>query len=92
MLPGGKWWGGSTHKGNLVYLHILRWPSGAITLKAIPRKVIRHTVLTGGEVVWNEGETRIEIGMPASRRHPIDTIVKLELDGPAAGIAAVRAD
>ena len=31
-LPGGDWWGGSTHKGNAIYLHILRWPADTITL------------------------------------------------------------
>ena len=32
----------------------------------------------------------IEIGVPAAARQPIDTIVKLELDGPAASIPVVK--
>jgi len=29
-LAEGNWWGGSTHKENTIYLHILRWPADAI--------------------------------------------------------------
>ena len=32
----------------------------------------------------------IEVGVAAAQRHAIGTIVRLELDGPAAGIAAIH--
>jgi alpha-L-fucosidase len=83
FLPEGNWWGGSTHKANIVYLHILRWPSGAISLPAIPRKIVRHRVLTGGQAVVQQTASGIEVGVAAAQRHAVDTIVKLELDGPA---------
>lgn len=89
-LPEGNWWGGSTHKGNTIYLHVLRWPSDTISLPAIPRKVVRHSVLTGGKAVVKQSESGIEVSVPADRRHAIDTIVKLELDGPASSIAAIQ--
>jgi len=89
-LPEGNWWGGSTHKGNAVYLHVLRWPSDTITLPAIPRKVVRHSVLTGGRAVVKQSESGIEMSVPAERRDAVDTIVKLELDGPASSIAAIH--
>lgn len=38
-LPEGEWWGGSTHKGTAVYLHILRWPSDSIRLPAAELRV-----------------------------------------------------
>ena len=82
-LPEGRWWGGSTHKGVAIYLHILRWPSETITLPAIPRRIVRHTVLTGGSASVKQSASRIEIRVAAAGRHPVDTIVKLELDGPA---------
>jgi hypothetical protein len=54
------------------------------------RRVVRHSVLTGGSAVLQQSESGIEVGVAAAQRHTIDTIVKLELDGPAAGITAVR--
>lgn len=86
VMPGGLWWGGSTHKGNTVYLHILRWPSDTITLPVMPRKIIKNQVLSGGEASVKQTETGIEVSVPANQRDAIDTIVKLELDGPVAGL------
>jgi alpha-L-fucosidase len=85
-LPGGRWWGGSTHKGNAIYLHILSWPADAVALPPIPRRVVRHRVLTGGEATVTQTDDGLEVRVPAADRDPIDTIVKLELDGPAGEI------
>jgi alpha-L-fucosidase len=90
VLAEGNWWGGSTRKGNTVYVHILRWPTDTISLPAIPRRVLRHSVLTGGEATVTQTAGGIEVTVPAARRHAVDTIVKLELDGPAGTIAAIR--
>jgi alpha-L-fucosidase len=88
-LAEGNWWGGSTHKDNAIYLHILRWPSEIITLPAIPSRVVRHNVLTGGEALVQQSGSGIEVRVASARRHAIDTIVKLELDGPARGDAQI---
>jgi len=85
-MPGGRWWGGSTHKGNVIYLHILRWPGDTITLPAIPRKIVKTRLLTGGEATVKQTDAGIEVSVPAAQRDPIDTIVNLELDGPATGL------
>ena len=82
-LAEGDWWGGSTHKGSVIYLHILRWPSETIALPAIPRKVVRHGVLTGGQATVKQTASGVDVAVPAAQRHAIDTIVRLELDGPA---------
>lgn len=83
-LAEGNWWGGSTHKDRTVYLHILRWPSDTITLPAMPsRRIVRHSVLTGGKAAVNQTATGIEVSVPPTARDAVDTIVKLELDGPA---------
>ena len=84
-MPGGRWWGGSTHQGDAIYLHILRWPSDTITLPAISRKILKSRVLTGGEATVKQTKTGIDISVPAAQRETIDTIVKLELDGQAIG-------
>lgn len=56
----------------------------------IARKIVRHSLLTGGSAALKQSESGIEVGVAAPQRHAIDTIVTLELDGPAAGIAALR--
>ncbi len=89
-LAEGNWWGGSTRKENAIYLHILRWPADAITLPAIPRRIIGNNVLTGGSAVVRQTESAIDVSVPAAQRHAVDTIVRLQLDGPAASIRAIR--
>lgn len=88
-VPGGAWWGGSTHKGNSIYLHILRWPSDTITLPAIAPKIVKARVLTGGEATVKQTDAGIEVSVPAAHRDAADTIVKLELDAPAKDIPVV---
>jgi alpha-L-fucosidase len=85
-LPQGRWWGGSTHKANVVYLHILRWPTDTITLPLIKHKIVEHTVLTGGKATIEQTSDAIELYVHPDRRDPLDTIVKLVLDGPASDI------
>ncbi len=90
VLAEGNWWGGSTHQGNSIYLHILRWPSGTIALPAIASKIVRHSLLTGGACSVKQTESGIQVSVPPKSRQPIDTIVKLELDGAASRIAAIH--
>ena len=89
-LAEGNWWGGSTNRENAIYLHILRWPSDAIELPAIPRRIVRHSVLTGGKAQVKQTAAGIQVSVPRARRDAVDTIVKLELDGPARTIPALR--
>jgi alpha-L-fucosidase len=78
-IAGGRYWGGSTHKGNAIYLHILRWPSGSITLPAIPHKIVKASVLTGGEATAKQTANGIEVTVLGAQRDAIDTIVKIQL-------------
>ncbi len=89
-IPEGNWWGGSTHKGNVVYLHILRWPNETLTLPALPGKIKRSSLLTGGKARVKQTAEGLTISVAAAQRHAIDTIVKLELDGPANKIPLLR--
>jgi alpha-L-fucosidase len=81
-LAEGRWWGGSTHKGRTVYLHILRWPADTVTLPSMEQKVVKHSVLTGGKATVKQTASGIEVAVPAGNRHAIDTIVKLEFNAP----------
>ncbi|MHB8956903.1 MAG: alpha-L-fucosidase [Pirellulaceae bacterium] len=90
QLAGGRWWGGSTHTGNTIYLHILRWPGETITLPAIEQTVLHHSVLTGGTVTVKQTEQGIEVCVPSHQRDPVDTIVKLELSGAAKDVPVIK--
>jgi alpha-L-fucosidase len=89
-LPSKRWWGGSTHKGKTVYLHILRWPGEVITLPPIGRKIVSYSVLTGGKAIVKQTADGITVSVAKKDRDELDTIVKLELDGPAAGLTPGR--
>jgi alpha-L-fucosidase len=89
-MPAGDWWGGSTRQGNVIYLHILRWPADTIRLPPISKKIVRHAVLTGGQAEVVQTPEGITVTVPAAHRDALDTIVKLELDGPARDIPAIK--
>jgi alpha-L-fucosidase len=82
-------WGASTHKGGTIYVHVLNWPGEKLSLPPIPKKIIASSTLTGGAAVVKQTEESIEISVPKAHRRELDTIVKLELDGPAGNIAPV---
>lgn len=83
-------WFASTHKGNLIYLHILDWPQNHVSLPAINRTIVRSSLLTGGEVEVKAGPDGITVAVAERYRREIDTIIVLELDGPAGEIAPVN--
>ncbi len=83
QMAGGRWWGGSTRSGKTVYLHVLRWPSDTLKFPATPRKIVACSVLTGGTAQVVQTAGGFTVSVPANQRDPLDTIVKLDLDGSA---------
>ncbi len=81
--------GVSTRKGQTIYLHVQHWPGEALSLPAIPAKIVRAVALTGGTATVKQTDEDIEIRLPASDRQAMDTVIALELDRPAAAIPAV---
>ena len=75
-------WGGMTHKGNVVYVHILEWDGDSVKLPALKAKIVKGKVLTGGEAKIEQAADGIIIRMPVGSRDKLDTIVKLELERP----------
>ena len=83
-------WGGSTRKDKTIYVHVLKWPaSGPLTLPPIGRKIVSHSVLTGGKAALKQTDDGITIDVPADRRDELDTIVELQLDGSAMDIGPI---
>ena len=79
----------STRKDNTIYLHILAWPDEVLSLPALPARIVRGSVLTGGAARFEQTDAGIEISVPRSDRREIDTVVALQLDRPAMDIAPI---
>jgi alpha-L-fucosidase len=93
---GGPWlpgaYGVSTHKGNVVYVHILHAPKDSmLVLPTLPVQVVKVSVLHGGDVAFQQTAQALTITLPSgsyaengAENNPagIDTIVKLELSQP----------
>lgn len=82
-------WGGSTRKGDIIYIHVLKWTGETLNLPPIDRKIVSHSILTGGTVNVEQTEEGITIDVPPDHRSTLDTIIKLELDGPAMDIEPI---
>jgi alpha-L-fucosidase len=76
-------YGVSTRKDKTVYLHVMSWAGDAVTLPAIPAKIVRSSALTGGSLTVKQTDAGIEVSLPAADRREIDTVIALELDRPA---------
>lgn len=82
-------YGASTRRDNLIYLHVFDWPGVSLRLPPIPAKVVRARVLGGAPASVKQADAGLEISVGEKDRHAADTVVILELDRQAAGIAAV---
>ena len=79
----------STRHGKYVYLHILRWDSDRLVLPPLPRRVVASTVLTGGTVSVEQTDAVLTVSVPPADRQKINTLVRLEMDGPVEDIPAI---
>ena len=82
-------WGVSTRKDNKIYIHILNWSQGPLVLPAINKTVLNSYLLTGGEVTVEQTPGSLTIDVAEYYRREIDTIIVLELDGPAMEIEPI---
>jgi alpha-L-fucosidase len=82
-------WGGATHRGDTVYVHVLAWPGQGVTLPPIPKKIIANSLLTGGTAAVKQTDEGIAISVPPGDRRELDTIIALKLDGPAGDIKPI---
>ena len=84
----GKW-GASTFKGNTVYLHVFNWPAEGLTLPALGKKILATKTLTGGQAEVKQTEPGLAVTLPPADRQAIDTVIALQLDGPASELPPV---
>jgi alpha-L-fucosidase len=65
----------STRKGRNVYVHILKWPDGALRLPDISAKVVGAKLLNGVVLPVPQTRSGIEISVDPSQRDGSDTVV-----------------
>ena len=84
---GGPWingdWGGSTHKGEIVYLHL--FDEGTIELNRLPQSVLKVETMEGVAVPFTQGEHTVSIQVPQEAMNEHVSIVKLTLDAAVDG-------
>jgi len=78
----------STHRERTVYVHVLEWPAvEPLVLPALERRIVASSVVGGGPAEARQTAAGTEIRVAPAARRPIDTVVRLELDGPAGTLA-----
>ncbi len=80
----------STRKGNTVFIHVMRPGNGRVELPAIPAEIQSASLLGGAKVQFSQQDGRLLVLIPQSSRDPIDTIVKLQLNGSALDIPVLE--
>ena len=82
---GGPWprwtWGGATHRGTTVFLHVKRWPEldDTLELGLGGAEVLSAELLTPGEVSWTAADGYLRLTLPLEHQTGLDNIVRLEL-------------
>ena len=84
-------WGVATRKANTIYIHMLKdVDKGVLRLGALNMRIVKATLLTGGKVTLKQTKDAVLITVPKLNVKTTDTIIALELAGPAAGAKVVR--
>jgi alpha-L-fucosidase len=79
----------STRKGNSIFLHVFRSEDGRVELPDLPCKVKSAALLAGGSVKVTQKNGKLELILNQAALDPIDTIIRLKLDGSAMSIPAM---
>ena len=84
---GGPWlpgdYGVSTHKGNIVYLHLLIVPgNGRVELPDLPTRIVKMTDMAGNPIPYLQDKREISFQLPTATQDLIDNIVRIELAEP----------
>lgn len=96
---GGPWlpgdYGVSTHRGNNVYLHVLKVPDhGTVSLPDLPIRIVRITQFDGGSVSYTQDNRMLSVKVPSVAGDKVDVILKIELAEPwdTSAVVPVEAD
>ncbi len=74
-------WGGTTQKGNCIYVHVLHWPTNnSIALPYTGNKIIKATYLAAGKKIkYSQSTNSIILESSKELQDSIVTVIKLQL-------------
>ena len=74
----------STHFKNKIFLHILNWPEGTLTLPSLEKVHIKSIKRMNGELLtFKDDGQNLVINLPEKAPNPYDTVIIIELDQSA---------
>lgn len=79
----------STRTDSTVFVHLLREDDGVVKLPDLGRKVKSAALLGGGKVKFTQADGKLTLTFDKANIDPIDTIIRLELDGSAMDLKAI---
>jgi len=74
----GKW-GGSTQKGDKIWLHIFEWNGDSLKLPPLQAKFRSAKTLSGAKPKVVQNSTGLELILPVSQQDKIDTVIELTI-------------
>lgn len=77
-------WGGATFREKIIYLHVFPSKMNMLKLPPLNARIVNATALTGGDINVKQGGKWLRVELPRDEQDEIDTVIKLELDAPAA--------
>ena len=80
----------STRKGNTIFVHMLRWSNGSVTLPALTKRITSSRLLGRGSVSVKQTADGVTIAVPEKFRDAADTVIALNLDGSAMDLAPIK--
>ena len=73
-------WGGSCHKGNKLFLHVLQWQNGELTFDPLPMKAQSARTLTGATVQFTQTAKEFTVSVAEADRDSPVTVIEVSLD------------
>jgi alpha-L-fucosidase len=72
-------WGVTTRRGDTVFVHVLEWPDRMLSLPALGARVVKASMLKGGERVGVlQTETGVTLTLPSGAMDEPDRVIVLE--------------
>ena len=81
----------ATRKAAAIYVHAFRFSGGSLQLPPLPRKVRSAMLLNGTAVDFTQSAETLVLTVPPPPRDPNITVIKLQVDGSVADLAAIYA-
>ncbi len=72
-------WGGSTQRGNKIWLHVFEWSGDTLRLPTLERTIQSARLLRGTKVKPVQTRAGLEITLPKAQQDPVDTVIELTL-------------